>query len=134
MPTVEIKSKVTFNDLLHGVEQLNGKDLEQFIEKVLNIRAKKAAPVLSKKETQLLKQIHQGLEDNLRIRFEELQEKRRAETITEKENKEAIDIINIMEAQRVERLKALLELSKLKGIPFEKLGLQLGIFPNMKSD
>ena len=43
MRTVEIKSKVTFQDLLAGVEQLESKDLEAFVEKVLKLRAKRIA-------------------------------------------------------------------------------------------
>lgn len=134
MATVEIKTKVTFQDLLSGVEQLSKKDLEQFLENVLKIRAKKNTSVLSKKETELLKKINVSIPEETRKRFEVLKEKRELGTLTESENQEAVKIIDLMEIQQVERLTALLELSKLKNIPFRELGLKLGIFPNMQND
>ena len=52
MTTISIN--LSTNDLLKGVEQLEKEALEDFVKKVLQIRAKRLADALSKEETTLL--------------------------------------------------------------------------------
>jgi len=129
MASIKIESQVTFQDLLKGVEQLEIKDLEKFVENVLKIRARKIAPSLSKEESSLIKKINKPLPKKLNQRFEVLNQKRQLETLTEREHKELIKITEKFEALNVARLKALADLSKIRQLPVRKLMKQLGITP-----
>ena len=127
MSSIKIETTVTFQDLLKGVDQLEINDLEKFVKKVLQLRAKKIAPSLSKTETELLKVINQPIPILLQNRFTILNEKRVVETLNNSEHQELINITTKYEALNVKRLKALGTLAKLRKIPVRKLMKQLGI-------
>ena len=127
MSSIKIESQISFQDLLKGVEQLEIKDLEEFVESVLKIRAKKVAPSLSNKESALLKKINKPLPKKLQERFEVLNQKRKEETLTSAEQKELINITKKFESLNVLRLKALADLYKIRQTPVRELMNQLGI-------
>ncbi len=127
MASIKIESQVSFQDLLKGVEQLEIKDLEKFVEKILKIRARKIAPSLPKKESDLIKKINKPLPKNLQKRFEILNQKRIAEILTIKEQAELIEITTKFEALNVAQLKALADLSKIRQLPVRELMNHLGI-------
>lgn len=129
MASIKIESQITFQDLLKGVEQLEIKDLEKFVDNVLKIRARKITPSLSKEESTLIKKINKPLPKKLNQRFEVLNQKRQLETLTEMEHQELIEITKKFEALNVARLKALADLSKIRQLPVRKLMKQLGISP-----
>ena len=62
-------------------------------------------------------------------RYQELDAKRRAETLTEEEHSALIDITTKMEAQNVEWIKTLSELALLRNTDLRSLMKQLGITP-----
>ena len=103
------------------------KDLEKFVENVLKIRARKVAPSLSKKESDLIKKINKALPKKLNRRFEILNQKRVSETLTTVEHEELMEITKKFESLNVIRLKALADLSKIRQVPVRKLMKQLGI-------
>jgi len=127
MASIKIEPQVSFQDLLKGVEQLEIKDLEKFVEKILKIRARKIAPSLPKKESDLIKKINKPLPKNLQKRFEILNQKRIAEILTIKEQAELIEITTKFEALNVAQLKALADLSKIRQLPVRELMNHLGI-------
>jgi hypothetical protein len=61
MSTISVQSEVSLESMIRGVEQLSTPDLEQLVDRVLTIRARRRAPSLSRKETELLRKINQGL-------------------------------------------------------------------------
>ncbi len=127
MSSIKIESQISFQDLLKVVEQLEIKDLEEFVESVLKIRAKKIAPSLTDKESALVKKINRPLPKKLQHRFEVLNQKRKEETLTTAEQKELIEITKKFESLNVRRLKALDALSKLRQTPVKELMKELGI-------
>lgn len=127
MVNIKIESQVTFQGLLNGVEQLEINDLEKFVENVLRIRARKIAPSLSKKESDLIKKINKPLPKKSQKRFEVLNQKRISETLNVQEYEELIALTNKFEALNVARLKALADLSKIRQLPVRALMQQLGI-------
>ncbi len=127
MGTVEIKSKVTFQDLLAGVEQLESKDLEAFVEKVLKLRAKRIAPSLSEKETGLLEIANRPIAPAILSRFDELNEKRISENLNPSEHQELLKLVKDIEFLNVDRMEALAELAKIRDMSLEEIMQQLGI-------
>lgn len=93
MSSVHIKSNVdiALEDLLQGIAALEGKELDSFIQKLLSIRARRKVDHVEQRETELLELINQSLPPATLERFQELNAKRQAETLTEAEHKELID-------------------------------------------
>ena len=114
MTTIQITSQVSTEQLLHGVANLPAADLEQFVAKVLAIRAKLKAPSISTQEAQLLQQINQALP--AQARFTALNHKRQAETLTEPEHQELLALIEQMEHLNVTRMQSLVQLATLRQV------------------
>lgn len=102
-------------------------ELEQFVTKVLEIRAKLKAPSVSEQEAQLLTQINQGLSAQDQARFSVLDQKRQAENLTEFEYQELLQLIEQIEQFTVLRMQALTKLAVLRQMPVKKLMSDLGI-------
>ena len=125
MTTIQITSQVSTEQLLHGVANLPAADLEQFVAKVLAIRAKLKAPSISTQEAQLLQQINQALP--AQARFTALNHKRQAETLTEPEHQELLALIEQMEHFNVTRMQSLVQLATLRQVSVTTLIQELGI-------
>ncbi|CAN2042005.1 hypothetical protein GMMP15_660048 [Candidatus Magnetomoraceae bacterium gMMP-15] len=67
------------------------------IFKAVDHLAKRKAPSLSKKESELLFKINRGLPSKIQRRFNELTAKRQAETLTPSEHKELLKLIEQIE-------------------------------------
>ena len=116
MTTIQITSQVSTEQLLHGVANLPAADLEQFVAKVLAIRAKLKAPSISTQEAPLLQQINHALPAQAQARFTALNHKRQAETLTEPEHQELLALIEQMEHLNVTRMQSLVQLATLRQV------------------
>ena len=85
------------------------------------------AASLSEQETQLLRQINEGLPAATWQRYHELLEKRRPQTLSANEQQELIGIFDQIEVADAWRTESLVELSRLRGVPLQELMQQLGI-------
>ena len=119
----------TVDELVKAAEQLPQIDLENLTVQVLTLKARRAAPELSKNEAALLRNINQGIPDKLQNRYRELIAGRRAETLTESEHTELLHLTNQVEKQDTERMKYLTELARIRKISLTKLLDELGIEP-----
>ena len=121
MPSIQIISKVTFEDLLNGVKALESNDFEQFIEKVMLIKAQRQADFTPKNEADLLQKVNQTLPFELLERYNFLQQKRATTTLSEIEFQELSDIIEQKELLNAERLKYLGELATIRKVSLREL-------------
>lgn len=103
MSTVQSRPSPSFDELLNNVGQLNLPELDQFVFRVIALRAQRRTPNLSKTETELLMKINQGPPPDIQQRFNELNRKRKAETITPEEHRELLSLI-----ERIEQFDSLL--------------------------
>ena len=129
MPTVEVRSQVSLDELLNGVAQLDTPELERFLSQVLALRAKRIAPCLLREETELLEKINQGLPLDVQQRYDELTAKRQAETLNPEEHQELLALIEHIEQEDAERAQALAELAQLRNMSVTTLMAELGIHP-----
>ena len=127
MSTISVQSEVSLESMIRGVEQLSTPDLEELVDRVLTIRARRRAPSLSRKETELLRKINQGLPVDTQQRFDELTAKRRAEMLNQEEHQELLQTLDQIEQHDVKRLEALAELSQLRNVSIRVLMKDLGI-------
>jgi hypothetical protein len=127
MPKVQVVSQVEleFDEVLKGVERLETDELEQFLAKVMTIRAQRRAPSLPQVETELLQKINQGVPLAVRSRYDELHEKMLDETLTPDEHQELINLSDQIEFADAERLKHLILLAQLRNVTVDALMDQL---------
>jgi hypothetical protein len=129
MPTLHVEAQVSPDELLQAVDQLGMADLEQFVARVLALRARRAAPSVPPEETTLLVQINRGLHAELRARLERLHEKCEDESLTADEHAELLGLVAHVEALEVERIENLSRLAHLRGVSLTALMDDLGIRP-----
>ena len=129
MTTVNVQSQISLDELYHGVEQLNQTDLEKFVNRVMRLQIKSRTPSLSKKESDLLLIINQGIAPHLWPLYKELKEKRRTDTLTPAEQEELISMSNQIEEANGQRIQALVDLAMLRDVSLDAIMQDLGIAP-----
>lgn len=90
---------------------------------------KKEIPRLSQKESDLLLRINRGFSPEQSRRIDELIDKMEFESISEEEHAELMRLTDVLEADRVERLEAVIELAKHRKQPIDQVMKQLGMEP-----
>ena len=81
-------------------------------------------------ETALLDQVNAHLTENQQQRWRQLEEKRRAELLTEDDHQELIQLNDLLEQLVSERLAALIKLAEFRQQVLPDLMAELGIEPN----
>lgn len=114
-------------DLLESVERLAPDDFRRFLDSVLALHARRQAPQVSAAEADLLRRINQGLPDHVRGRYDDLVARRRAETLTDEEYGELLDLTDQVERAEADRLAALSDLASVRQTPLPSLLQDLGI-------
>lgn len=104
-------------------------DLDQFVDRVVAFRAGQRAPRLSSSESELLAKINQGVPADLQSRYDALNAKRRAATLSETEHEELLRLVEQVEGLDTRRVEYLAELARLRKISLRALLKDLGIKP-----
>ena len=127
MPTVQITAQASTDELLRSVASLPAAELEQFVTRVLALRARLKAPTIPDQEANLLHKINIGLTAIQQQRFADLNLKRQEETLTDEEHQELLVLIEEMETKNVERIQSLSLLAQLRQVSLTTLMQNLGI-------
>jgi hypothetical protein len=127
MPTIQVEAQVSGNDLLAAARQLDPAEFDRFMAAVLDLRAERHAPRLPAAEADLLLRINAGLPDDVRRRSDELAAKRRGGTLTPDEHAELLQMTDDVERRQADRVAALTELARLRGVSLATVMAQLGI-------
>jgi hypothetical protein len=131
MPKVQVTSQIEidFDEVLEGIARLETSALEQFVDKVMTLRAQRRASILPQNEAKLLQQATLGLSEDTWQRYYELSEKLQDEILQPGEQQELIGITDKMEAANVQRLEALTKLAELRQTTVDALLDELGLRP-----
>ncbi len=127
MPMKQLEAQLAPDKLLRAVEQLSESELEEFAREVSALIARRKAPSLSQRDSELLLKINQGIPTEIQQRYNELIEKRRDETLTESEYPELMRLTQKVEQLDVQRVEYLVELARLRGTSLTGLMDALGI-------
>jgi len=127
MSAVQVEVKISTDELLKAVGQLNQSDLEQIVFQIIALRARRQAHSLPQNEAKLLLKINQGLPPEVQKRYEELIAKRRAESLTTEEYDELLRLTDQIENLEARRVEYLAELACLRQTSLTKLMEDLGI-------
>ena len=127
MSTVQHELSGPSEELLQEVSRLNGPALDKLLDQVLVLRAERRAPHLSKKESELLETINYRRPPTAQSRFDLLVTRRRANKITSAELAELRTITNQSEMEAAERVRAIVDLARLRGVSFDEMLRQFRI-------
>jgi hypothetical protein len=117
------------DDILTGISELDTKDLENFMQKIGHLIARRKVASMPERESQLLMRINKAIPATLQKRYEDLLAKNRAESITPIEHEELLKVIDKVEIKNAERLENLIELSRIRNISLDLLMRQLHLYP-----
>jgi hypothetical protein len=123
------KAEAIADKLLETVEQFSLPELEKFVDKVLALRARRVAPVLTREESELFMTINQGLSADKQARFDKLVRKRRQSRLSDNEHEELLSLVDEIENMDARRAEALGKLAAERGVPLRELMDELGIKP-----
>lgn len=129
MPTINIEADLSSEQLLSAARQLPRREFDQFVMRVLSLRAERSGPVLPVAESELLLKINHPVPDDLQRRYDELLARRDARTLTSEEHEGLLVLTDQVEILEAERMKHLIELAQLRRITLDELMNQLGLQP-----
>lgn len=89
--------------------------------------AQRQNTALPSSESELLRQINQGLPADTQHRYDELREKLRREELSSEEHEELLKLVDVVEQATADRLQHLIALSQLRQISLDELMKQLEI-------
>ena len=119
--------QLSTEQILSAVSHLSLPELEQIFDRVLALQAERKAAHLSTAESALLVRINQGLPSELRERLAILRAKREDESLTDAEYEELTRLTDRAEELHADRMAALVELARLRGVSLPMLLERLGI-------
>jgi len=121
---------MTAEQIKAAVDNLSLGELEEVFDHVLAVQAEQKGPHLPAVESALLVRINRGLPEEFRLRLIILRKKREEGAISDAEYNELTGLNDRAEELHAERVAALVDLAKLRGISLPALMDQLGIrFP-----
>ena len=129
MASVQVKAQLSTDDLLEAIDQLDKRNLENLLQKLLVIVARRKAPALPKNEAELIKKINQCLPQEIRQRYRMLIAQRKSEALTETEYAELLKLTDQVEHLEKQRIDYLLQLAQLRRTTLDQVMEQLGIQP-----
>lgn len=120
----QVSTRWTAERLMEEVKKLTPEEFRRFWEQLSAWR--------TKQEQKFLRTIRENsqLPPKKQRRFNQLRRKLQNETISEREYEELLSLWQEVERRNVERLRALIELAKLRGVSVQELMRQLGIGEN----
>lgn len=119
--------EMTSKQILNAVKRLPPRELEDFVNRVLVVQAKRRAKSLPDAEIRLLKKIYRKFSPKNSARLRELREKREAQELTPDEFEELALLTDSLEEFHARRMKNLVKLAQIRGLSLEEMLAQLGI-------
>ena len=122
MTKILVQSEIDSQSLLFGVAQMPLNELEYLAREVNALIMRRQVLDVHKEEKNLLSKINKTALPNKKAeRYAFLGEKLEADTLSDTEHTEFMDLVNEEEALRNERVKYLIKLAQLRNIPLLKL-------------
>jgi hypothetical protein len=113
--------------ILRAIAELDEPELDDLFQQVLHLRAQRRVPSIDRAENDLLLTINQTLTFSRQNRFDQLVAKRQADTITDEELEELIELTDQAEQLNADRVMALVQLAKARNQSLKQVMQTLGI-------
>ncbi len=118
------------DELLRAVDKLDKSQLRPLVAQILYRTARRLAPVLGRRESDLLEAINRGLPAESEKRYRELIAERQAGTLTPVALEELKSLTDQAETLQAERMAHLVSLAELRGVSLSDVMTELGIEPS----
>lgn len=125
MSTIQLQ--LPFDSFLDGLSDLNSSQLDDLLRRIVAIKARQRMPKGDQLEATLLEVINATLTETQKARFDLLDEKRQALSLTPDELSEFRVLADCMEEIQEKRLEALIELAVLRKLSLNEVMEQLGL-------
>jgi hypothetical protein len=137
--TLSVNLSPELIEALRALAGRTGQDLDYTVAKLLQERLRQYSPpatspngpgarsTLSPAETEVLRQIQQGLPEATWQRYRELVARRETELLTDAEQPELVALADTVEAWSVRRLELARELADLRGVPCQAVLEELNL-------
>jgi hypothetical protein len=119
--------QVATQQILRAIAELDEPELDDLFQQVLHLRAQRQVPSIDRAENDLLLTINQTLTFSRQNRFDQLVAKRQADTITDEELEELIELTDQAEQLNADRVMALAQLAKARNQSLKQVMQTLGI-------
>jgi hypothetical protein len=126
-PMSKVQLLLDTNEVLSSLAKLQPDELDNFVEKVLSLKASRRASSLSSDETLLLHQINTGLASEEYQKLEVLNQKLHDEALTATEHEQLMILTEKLEQRDAERMKAVVELATVRGVSLGDVMKQIGL-------
>jgi hypothetical protein len=113
--------------ILRAIAELDEPELDDLFQQVLHLRSQRQVPSIDRTENDLLLTINQTLTFSRQNRFDQLVAKRQADTITDEELEELIELTDQAEQLNADRVMALAQLAKARNQSLKQVMQTLGI-------
>jgi hypothetical protein len=113
--------------ILRAIAELDEPELDDLFQQVLHLRAQRQVPSIDRAENDLLLTINQTLTFSRQNRLDQLVAKRQADTITDEELEELIELTDQAERLNADRVMALAQLAKARNQSLKQVMQTLGI-------
>ncbi len=127
MPTVQIEADLSYDTLLQVAGQLSLRELEELEARLRELRARRQAPSLPSAESALLLRINEPPDATAEARYAELRARLIDGTLTSTEHQELVALSDAREEQWAQRLEAVAELARLRGVGLMEMMQELGL-------
>ena len=118
---------MSLDELIQAANELDETELDRLLQQIVTLRAQRKAHALPAEEADLLDRINQGVPADLRAEYQALRAKREAETLTEADHEQLIQLSNQIEELGAQRLEVLATLAQLRQVALPTLMATLGI-------
>lgn len=129
MLKVHVDSQISLDlaDVIEGIANLEEQELEEFADKILDLRAERRSPSVPHSEAELLEKINNGVPPDVRQRYEQLMQKLLDEQISPEEHKEYLTLIEQIKISDAQRMQSIMELATLRNRSVDTIMDELGL-------
>ncbi|MFZ4476909.1 MAG: hypothetical protein ACOYPR_17065 [Saprospiraceae bacterium] len=128
--SIPVQTELDLDSVLKGLDQLGAPEVEQFLQQVGGVLARKRSTGhLSERESDLIMKINQAIPQQEQVRFSLLTVQSEERLLSLEEHNELTGLTEVLEACYAERLRWLVELAQLRGVSLGEVmnGLEIKI-------
>jgi hypothetical protein len=124
---METPALYSADQLIEAAGRLPDVELNEFVRQVVQLGAARRTPSLSTRETELLQKVFAEESYESLERYQELLKKRDSNELSAEELSELLSLSDRMEVVHAERMSAIADLARLRGISLSETLAQLGV-------
>ncbi len=127
MSAIQSDAHVSPEELLRAVDEMSPDELSAFTQRVIELRARRIASMLSTGESALFERVNRAMPAIRRKRYDTLCARRAAGTLTAAEFDELLVLSDEIELLDADRVAAIAEVARIRGVSLDAMMTVLGV-------